>query len=165
MISIPSNLRAILAVSIVMTAAMILYIMLNSKEKFNYENRTGQLTYLEKQLGNLPARNFGKYRYLKVDGYEYPFEVFVGSESGDFKPKFEKIDNLKIGDTVTVYYYQTENTKSEGINRFMQYIDKGHESYFERGDSSKTLGGVVISISVLLAIGGVILWKKKRIEF
>ena len=165
MISIPINLRGIIAVSITLTVVMLFYIQLNSKEKFEYEKITGQITYLDNQLGNLPVRDFGKYRYLQIDNYKYPFEIFVGSESGDFKPKFEQIDKLELGNTVTIYFYQTDNSVKENINRFVQFIDKENISYFERGNSSKTIGGVIISICVLLLIGGVVLWKMRKIDF
>jgi hypothetical protein len=165
MVSIPINLRGIIAVSITVTVLMIIYIQSNSKGKLEYEKNTGQITYLDKQLGNLPVRDLGKYRYLKIDSYEYPFEIFVGNKSGDFKPNFEQIDKLKFGDTITVYYYQTSDVFKEEINRFVQFIDKENISYFERGNSKKTLGVVVISICVLLLISGVVLWKKRKIEF
>ena len=164
MISIPLNLRTIIAVAVTLTAVMIAYVQLNSKEKIEYDKITGQIIYLEQQLGQWPTRDLGKYRYLKVAGYEYPFEIFIGDESGDFKPKFEKIDQLKLGDTVTVFYYQTENTMNEQLNRFIQFIDKNDSSYFERGDSSKTLAAVVICICMLMTIGGFILWKMKKIS-
>src|SRR5688572_31445043 len=109
MIPIPLNLRGIIAVSILLTVMTIVYIQMNSKGKFEYEKTTGKILYLEKELGQLPVRHVGKYRYLQVDGYKYPFEIFVGNESGDFKPKFEQIDNLKPGDIITVFYYETEH--------------------------------------------------------
>lgn len=165
MISIPLNLRGIIAVSIALTGFMIFYIQKNSNEKSEYEKTTGQILYLDKQLGQLPVRDFGKYRYLQVKGYKYPFEIFIGNESGDFKPKFEKVDNLNLGDTITVYYYQTDDTMNEGINRFIQFIDKNEKSYFERGNSSKAIGVIVISICGLLTVGGLMLWKRRKIEF
>ena len=165
MISIPINLRGIIAVSIAVTVIMIVYIQLESKEKLEYEKRTGQIIYLDKQLGNLPIRHLGKYRYLKIDSYKYPFEIFIGNESGDFKPKFEQIDRLILGDTITIYYYQTDAVIKDEINRFVQYIDKENISYFERGNSKKTLGIVIITMCILLLISGVVLWKKKKINF
>ena len=165
MIFTPMNLRGIIAVSITLTVAMIVYIQLNSKDKFEYEKITGQITYLDNQRGNLPVRHFGKYRYLQIDNYQYPFEIFVGSETGDIRPKFEQIDKLILGDTVTVYFYQTDNTIKEGINRFIQFIDKKNISYFERRNSSKKIGGVIISLCVLLLIGGIVLWKMQKIDF
>jgi len=165
MISLPINLRVIIAVSIAVTIMMIFYIQMNSKEKSEYKKNTGQIIYLDKQLGNLPVRNMGKYRYLKINGYEYPFEIFVGNEPGDFKPRFEQIDKLILGDTVTVYFYQTNDVIKDGINRFVQFIDKNNISYFERGNSKNAFGFVVILMCVLLLICGIILWKMKKIEF
>ena len=165
MIPIPLNLRGIIAVSILLTVMTIVYIQMNSKGKFEYEKTTGKILYLEKELGQLPVRHVGKYRYLQVDGYKYPFEIFVGNESGDFKPKFEQIDNLKPGDIITVFYYETEHTRSEALNRFIQFIDKKNESFFERGSSSKTLGVVLICFCVLMVAGGIVLWRLKKINF
>lgn len=165
MISIPLNLRGIIGFSITLTVMMIVHIQMNSKTKNDYEKTTGQVTYFEQQLGQLPVRHMGKYRYLIIEGYEVPFEIFVGNEPGDFQPKFEQIDNLKVGDQITAFYYQTDNTKNEGVNRFIQFIDKDSESYFERGNSSKTLGVAIISLCALLTIGGLVLWKMKKIMF
>lgn len=163
--SIPLNLRGVIGTALAGSVLMLVFIKMNSKEKFEYESTIGQITYLDKQFGQLPTRDLGKFRYLVVDSYQYPFEIFVGSEAGDFKPKFEQIDNLRLRDKVTVFYYQVENTKVEGVNRFVQFIDKDNVSYFERGDSSKTIGTVVISLCILLAIGGLVLWKMKKIGF
>ncbi|MEO6230574.1 MAG: DUF3592 domain-containing protein [Ferruginibacter sp.] len=165
MISIPLNLRGIIAALILLIALMVFHIQMNSKQKFEYEKTTGQIVYLDKQLGKLPITNPGKYRYLKIQGYEFPFEIFVGNESGDFKPKFEQIDSLKVGDNVTVFYYQTNNTKEERINRFTQFIDKGDKSYFERGNSGKTVGFFVIFMCVFFILAAIILWKMKKIKY
>jgi len=120
---------------------------------------------LDKELGTLPVRHHGKYRYLEIDGYPYPFEIFVGNEPGDFKPKYERIDNLKQGDTVSIFYYETENTKNEGINRFIQFIDKDGQSFFERGNSNKLMGIAFIGLSIMLTVSGLVLWKLKKIPF
>lgn len=165
MISPKVNLRGIIAVSIVMIVMMIVHINLMSKEKEDYDQTSGELIYLDKQLGQLPSRHMGKYRYLEVEGYEYPFEIFIGKETGDFKPKFEQIDNLRLGDTITVYYYETEYTRDEGINRYIQFIDKNEDPFFERGNSGVTLGGFIILLCVLLIIGGIVLWRLEKIPF
>jgi len=57
---------------------------------------------------------------LQIEGYSYPFEIFVGKESADFKPKYEQVDNLKVGDIISVFYYETVDTQREGVNRFFQ---------------------------------------------
>jgi len=165
MIIVPINLRGIIGVSIFLIILMISYVKLSSKDKNDYLHVNGEITYLEKQFKNLPSRDLGKYRYIKIQSYRYPFEIFVGNESGDFKPKFEQIDNLKLGDSITIYFYEINNTYSEEINRFTQFIDKESESYFVRGDGSRTIGLIVIVASIALALGGIVMWKMKRLDF
>ena len=161
----PHNLRGIIIIAILMAALMFWYIHMNSKQKKDYESITGQITYLGKTYKELPNRDFEKYRYLKVRGYGYPFEIFIGKDRRDFKPKFEQLNKLKTGDTITVYYYETNNTIETGINRFVQFIDKKNQSFFERGDSSKTLGIIVIGLCGLLIILGIELYKRKKVSF
>lgn len=162
---IPLSFRGILAVSIALTGVAIFYTYLNSKEKAEYRSATGPLIYLDKQLGEWPARKFGKFRYLKVMGYPYPFEIFVGKESGDFNPKFEQIDKLTVGDTIAVFYYETNDVEKDGLNRFAQFIDKNSDSYFERGSKATTLGVIILTICGVLAVGAFVLWKMNKIEF
>jgi hypothetical protein len=165
MIPIPLNFRGITAVSIVLIVWMLVFIRRETKHKSDYDKATGRITYLEKKLGEFPLRNLEKYRYMKVSGYEYPFEIFIGNEFGDFKPKFQQIDKLKPGDTITVYFYTTDDTRKDGLNRFIQYIEMKENSFFERGDSGKLSGIVVIFICVLLLASGFILWKLGKISF
>ncbi|MCU0443688.1 MAG: hypothetical protein MUE85_02140 [Microscillaceae bacterium] len=41
---------------------------------------------------------------LKVKGYPKTFELFIGKDFGDFSPEFEKIDDLKLGDKIDVFF-------------------------------------------------------------
>lgn len=94
---------------------------LESKPKKDYESLAGRITFFEKHYKNLPPRDAGKYRYLKLDNYTYPFEMYIDEENGVHDPKFAPVANLKPGDSITVYYYETPNTKEAGVNRFLQY--------------------------------------------
>src|SRR5690242_18263935 len=104
MIPVPLTFRGITAISIVLAIMAIFYVKNNSREKKDYAKTTGEIVYLDKHLGELPFRDVGKYRYLKLEGYEYPFEIFVGKDPGDFSPKYDQIDDLKPGDRVSVFY-------------------------------------------------------------
>jgi hypothetical protein len=165
MIPIPLNLRGLVAVSIALIIFILIVIGRDTKHKSEYDHITGEIIYFEKQLGKFPSRNFGKYRYIKLSNYEYSFEIFIGNEFGDFKPKFEQIDNLKLGDTITVFFYETSDVQKNWINRHVQYIDMKDNSFFERGASSKKIGMVAILLCVFIALGGFVLWKFKKIEF
>lgn len=157
------TLKKILFVCLSLFVMIVVFLFQNSKEKDEYLSITGYVEFMENSYKGFPKRNLGKYRYLKVDGYPYPFELFVGKDAGDFKPKFEQIDKLKQGDLVTVYYYETDNTHEEQINRFVQFVDKEGVSFFEIGNVHKVLGYFMLFLIFLLAVGGYVLYKKGKI--
>jgi hypothetical protein len=165
MIILPLRFRVIVIISITLIICAFVIIQRSSKSKSEYDRITGVVTMIGKSFGDLPYRDLGKYRYIKLEGYSYPFELFIGNESGDFKPKFEKIDGLNVGDTISVYGYETSNTQEVGVNRFAQFIEKHNELYFERGSSGKTLGFVILGLSTLLVLFSFIMLKLKKITY
>ena len=50
------------------------------------------------------------------------FDVFVGQASGDFGPKFEQLDKLKIGEEITVYYDDKTPLQKNQDLRFLKEI-------------------------------------------
>ena len=60
-----------------------------NKHKQDFDHVEGVIEYIEKTSPLYPNKNPDKYRFLKVDTYNKPFELFVGKASGDFKPKLE----------------------------------------------------------------------------
>ena len=165
MIPIPINVRGILAISVIIVIGAVWHIKANTKSRTEYQRITSEINYLGKTLGKMPHRNIGKYRYLQLAGYVYPFEMFIGNDVGDFKPKYEQIDRLRIGDTITVYYYETDNTRDEQVNRFVQFIENDGTIYYERGNSARSVGIILIVLCLVLDIGSIILWKLKKIGF
>lgn len=114
------TLRKILSICLLLSVMMGVFLFQNSKEKDEYMSVTGHIEFIENTYENHPSRNLGKYRYLILDTYPYPFELFIGKDAGDFKPKFEQIDNLKPNDLITVYFYETNNTHQEQIKIFRE---------------------------------------------
>ena len=106
--------------------------------------------------------NPDKHRYLKIDTYPYIFEIFIGKDVGDFKPKYEQIDNLKIGDKIHIYYDELIDTRLEKINRLAQFIDKDGVSFFERGTSDVTMGIFAIFLAIINVFIGYVVFQKKR---
>jgi len=143
-IHLPHNLRAYLAFSVVMIIVAIWIILKNSGMKDEYSHITGKLTYLDKHLSDLPNRDFGSNRYFKIENYAYPFEVYADKQS-------VRIDSLKIGDRVTAYFYETDNTHEEQINRYLQFLQKSNKMYFERTDFTQQLGYVIILMMLIFA--------------
>lgn len=155
---LPLSFRVIFIIAAIIIAAMIYMIMLSSKEKTDYQKSSGKIIYLDKQFEEYPNRDLGKYRYLKLNTYPYIFEMYSDEQSS-------RIDNLKVGDSVNVYYYETNNTHSEQINRFLQYLEKDNKVFFQRGNSNKIAGFVVIGLAIILIVGSFLLYKNGRMQY
>ena len=100
------------------------------------------------KYGDLPQRDFSKYRYLKIDNFSRPFELFVGKEGGDFSPALDKIDSLKSGDEVTIYYDENFRTVLEPVNRLPYFIDRGANPVFIFSPSQRHLAWIIVGLSI-----------------
>ena len=165
MVHVPFTFRATVAFSIAMTGIVLFYLHKNAQEKSAYDSITGKIMMLEQRYDKWPIRNVGKFRYLGIEGYPYVFEIFVGNEPGDFSPEFEQIDSLRVGDVVSIYYYETNDTRADRLNRFAKFIDKGSKSYYEDGDSGLTIGIVMVILMVVLVAGSWVLWKRGKMPY
>lgn len=126
---------------------------------------SGSINYIGNTFNDLPNRDLGKYRYIRIDQYPYIIELFVGKDAGDFKPRYENIDQLKVGDAIKVYGYETSATAKEGVNRTIQFIEKDNVLFYEHGSASKMVGFSIMIIAILLTVFGFIMWKKGKIKY
>jgi len=161
MIPIIASVRGILFTSIILISIAAFVIINNSKEKVEYIKRSGEIEYFADTYLNLPNRHLGNYKYLQIDSYDYVFEIYTANSNKEAN----SIDELKVGDMIDTYFYETSNTVSEGINRYIQFIDKNGKPYFIRGSFQKQLGYVIAGLSILLNLASYILWKKKKIAW
>lgn len=120
-----------------------------NKHKTDFYKLTGKITYLLNKLPNEEVRNNGKERYLQIENSNRIFKIFVGKEWGDFNPEFEIIDSLKIGDTIDLYFADSNQTESDQINHLTQYIDSNRKPYFIIGKRDRTFGKFAIGFAVL----------------
>lgn len=139
----------------------IFVIVNNSKDKFDYNKATGTIEYFDKEFQNLPTLHKGDFRYLKISSYQYLFEIYEPNS----EPTEKKIDDLKVGDKIEAYFYETSNTRSIGLNRFMQFIDKDGQAYFIRNGFQKQLGYVLIGICLLINLMAFVFWKKGKLKW
>jgi hypothetical protein len=161
MIPIIISVRGVFFTSIIVLGLGISVIVNNSKEKSEYDRSTGIIEYFDMEFQNLPIRDKGDFRYLKVDTYPYLFEIYEpNSELTD-----KKIDDLNVGDKIDVYYYETSDTKNSGLNRFIQFIDKEEQAYFIRNGFQKQLGIVIIGLCVLMNIMAFVFWKIGKLNW
>lgn len=133
------NFRVLLALGIVGILFVAIFITNSSRQKKDYQHVTGRLIYLDSKFGGLPYRDMGKYRYVQIEGYAYPFEIYADEQG-------PSLDSLKKGDKVTAWFYETDNTREERINRFLQYLEKDKKLYFKRTGFTANLGYVLIAL-------------------
>jgi hypothetical protein len=133
------------------------------KEKTEFSSLSGKITSIERTFQELPNRNPGKFRYLMIDNYQKTFEIFVGKDPGDFKPELEKIDELKVGDNISIYYDENLNETDNRINRLIQFIDKDSTPYFIRGSHDKVLGFGLLASGLIMGMTLLILKNKGTI--
>lgn len=161
MIAVPLSLRGIFLVSLFLIGFGIYFVILSSKKKEQYERRSGEIEYFGKTYLHFPLRDKEAHRYLKINTYPYIFEVYTGNADQTSAP----IDGLRTGDKIDVYFYETGSDARDGINRNIQYIDKGSQAYFKRGNFKIQLGFVLIAIPLLLDLLAFVLWKKRKIAW
>ena len=136
------------------------------KQKHEFDSITAPISSIGRTFPGAFNRHEEKTRYVQVGNYPKAFELFIGHDTGDFSPAFEKVDALKAGDIVTVYYDEehTHAADNEAVNRLAQFIDKGGKPYFIRGSKDKYGGYGAIGAGVLIGLTLLILKKKGTIE-
>ena len=155
------SVRGVIFASIIVLGLGIFVTVNNSKDKLEYDKATGLIEYYDKEFQNLPTRHKGDFRYLKIDSYPYLFEIYEPNS----EPTENTIDDLKVGDKIDIYYYETSDTRNIGLNRFTQFIDKNEQPYFVRSGFQKQLGFIVIGLSILLNIMAFLFWKKGKLKW
>ncbi len=161
MIPVIISVRGVIIITIIIFGLAVYLISNNSKEKLEYDKSTGVIEYYDLVYQNLRNRHEGDYRYLKIDTYPYIFEIYEPNS----EPTEYKIDDLKIGDTIDIYYYEISTTKKIGRNKFTQFIDKQGLPYFIRDGFQKQLGYVIIGICILINIMSLIFWKMGKLRW
>lgn len=155
------SFRGVIFASIIIFGLGFFVTINNSNDKTEYDKSTGTIEYYDKEFQNLPMRHNGDFRYLKIDSYPYIFEIYEPNS----KPTENTIDNLTVGDNVDIYYYETSDTRNNGLNRFTQFIDKNGQPFFIRNNFQQQLGFIIIGLSILLVVLAFALWKKEKLKW
>jgi hypothetical protein len=153
------SFRFYVVVSVVMMALGISLAAQRFMDRRSFDSVWGTITYLGDRWKDLPSEHPGKFRYVVVDTYPDPFELFVGKAPGDFSPAFEKIDSLTVGQRILIYYAEPSDVP-EHVNRTAQFIESNGTLYFERGNAALYIGVSIVAISGLLLC--FLLYSKRR---
>jgi len=138
--------------------SMGLYFLFWSKKELNEFNQvTGPITLLSETHPDATGRPDPKDRYVEVGGFEKAFELYLGGDVGDFLPEFEAYSDLKLGDTITVFYNETPafvnpGGTSDKIIVFTQQINKNGKPHYLRGDMNIYFANFFIVFGILLAL-------------
>ena len=135
----------------------------SEKSKSEFTKVSGRLISINNSNQFAPRQDTSKFRYLLIDSYPKIFEIFIGKDFGDFKSKFENIDNLRANDDITIYFDNNFQTEDDPINRLTYFIDKGQERIFVKGTWEKNMGIFLTGLSLLIFVALLILKQKGKI--
>lgn len=133
----------------------------HSRPKADYSRLEGKITYLAPQYQQWPVRHRGDFRYLIVDSYPLAFEIYLPNS----RPGTLRLDDLKPGDLVEVYYFESPDPPTDGLNKFAQFIDQQGEAVFVRNDFRASLGKILVGLAILLLGAAFWLWKKGSLAY
>jgi hypothetical protein len=134
------------------------------KNKASFQRIDGVIISLENTHEHFEGKDTAKFRYLAIDKYPKPFQLFIGKAKGDFKPKFEHIDDLNIGELVTIYFDENNNTKNDPVNNLAYFIDRGQEPIFVKGNFEKYLAYGLMGFCVIFMLILLLLRRKGKIS-
>lgn len=123
------------------------------KSKKEFLKVSGVVSFVSMSYLDLPIRDYSKYRYIKLDNYNKPFEIFVGKDRGDFKPELDRVDRILSGDSLTVYFTDENLTEKKGpVNSQVFFIDQGQLPVFVFSHSQRYLAWIIVLGSFILVI-------------
>ncbi len=153
--------QAIGAAIVSLVAAAYLF-FLGHAEKADFYHLSGAVEFLKTELPGVTDRHQGKIRYLKLEGHERIFYLFVGYDTGDFSPAVNRVDELKPGDRIDVYYDDNKRTEDKQINQLTHFIEKDGQIYFDAGDRSAPIAVFLALAALGLLVWGIRLVKKHK---
>jgi hypothetical protein len=128
----------------------------NQKSKDQFQHFTGTITALTQSLKieGYSSPDNEPIRYLRIQNFPTIFRLFIGEDIDGSKPAFERVDELRAGDVVTVYYDKNYlNSNSNVVSNLAYFIDKGQQAYFIRGSKDNKVYYLVCFCLIGIAFG------------
>ncbi len=143
---------------------MGIYLLFRSNQpKEDFSQLSGPISYLASAN---PLRTDQKMEpkslFLTIEGADRVFELFVGAEWGDFSPRINRLEELKVGDQVEIYFQENEQTQALPTNKLLQYLDHQGVAYYQRGGADRAMGYVLFGLAFLLLIWAGLLWRTRE---
>ena len=150
-----SNFIKLIGAAVFSIVTGIFFMNRGVQNKDTFDKVTGEIIMLENSYLSIDERHSNKQKFFQIDNYPEVFQLFIGKDFGDFKPDLEKINELKIGDLIDVYYSNNPiQTRQESVNRFTQFIFKNNIPYFIKGTADRPLSIAMIGLGLgIFALG------------
>ena len=141
-------------------AAYIITVIIFCKSDFKAKEDltliVGSVISIHNTFSAYPGKDSSNFRYIKMLGYDKPFEVFLGKYKFDFSPQFQQVDRLKEGDEISLYYRKKWFPQSAPINNQVYFIDRKKEVIYIKGNHATIqlyiALNILIGISVLIIV-------------
>ncbi|WP_223650227.1 hypothetical protein [Hymenobacter psoromatis] len=127
----------------------------NQKTKNQFQHLTGTITALTKSLKieGYSSPDKEPIRYLQIQDSLPIFRLFIGEDIDGSKPSFERVDELRAGDVVTVYYDKNYlNSNSDVVSNLAYFVDKGQQAYFIRGNKDNEVYYLISICLIVIAV-------------
>ena len=136
--------------------------------RLEFQKVSGRITYLDDVSPDVELRYDAKKRFIVVDGRPPVFELFIGMDAMDFSPEMQKINSLRVGDTIDLYYDVRRRLGRAGSfnphNLLTYYIDKDGRPMFRMGRRYNSLTWFLIGLCAVTLAVLIILKKNGRIR-
>jgi len=142
-------------------ALIIVFIMLANRSKQpknSFAHVTGKITNITNNWGILVFPDTAGTRYIKLNDHPLPFDINVDKTSTN-------IYQLKIGDTITVWYDPLNLNENATIDRNLEYIDKGKKQIYKPGDAGIEMAEFMVCLLLAVIFLAGYLYKRGKIPF
>jgi len=146
-----------------LTIIALCFFTLFNQQKSRLNIIEDRVRSVEQQYQGHPNRHIGKYRYILLENYPIPVEIFIGKDAGDFKPKLEQIDDLKPGDIIKVHYATSTEAGSNEMIRTTELIEREGKPVFIAGSATKIILYTCIGLGLAIGITVLVLKQQRRI--
>ena len=127
----------------------------NQKPREEFQHITGDVVYLSSVNPYRPqSEPREKHVYLIIKPHEIIFDLFTGTDKGDFSPRVNQLYELDIGDSVEIYYEENNRLQGQPVNKLLQYMDKDGELIYLRSNADRYIGYFTLGSSLLLLMVG-----------
>jgi hypothetical protein len=140
---------------------IVIFIFLSrqsNQPKNSYNHVTGKIDKIANNWGILLFPDTADTRYIKLENFPLPFVIDLDSTATN-------IYELRVGDTITVWFDKFDFNDNATINRHLEYIDKGKKQIYKAVDYGIVMAEFIVAIFFGIILLAGYLYKRGKIPF